>query len=272
MRERPILVTADMVRALLAGRKTQTRRVIVGPPDNRFWVGASLVGSGPRNRYRPAPYSGYYQAERWWVGRHPVRGWWALDDPAGPSEALVAATIRDGHTGFPCRYGEPGDLLWVRETWASRCLLDGLPPCAIPGIGRDRIWYLADGPKPDWAGRTRSPIHMPRWASRLTLEITDIHAERLQDIGETAARAEGVERWATAGLTGWMPYNDDALSPADYEIWRNACVKRTALASFISLWNSIHRNRGDYLSWDHNPWVWVISFRRVTETEAAREL
>jgi hypothetical protein len=196
--ERPIIMRAESVRAILAGTKTQTRRIV--KPQ-----AAEIVEFMP--------------------------GTWAL-----PTELPGSfEEIRQHYT--------PGDRLWVREAWAARLDQDHLAPRDLP---RGTVGYWADGPGQccrtgcaGAAGKVRSPIHMPRWASRLTLEVTDVRVERLQEISEEDAKAEGVE--ITVRENG-------------------------ALAPFRDLWRSIHGPD----SWDANPWVWVIGFRRV-DGEAVSE-
>lgn len=194
-KERPILFSAPMVRAILEGRKTQTRRVVKQQPhaanDPQH---AALRGAG-------------------WV-------WMAHDDR--PSYTFATGDFR-------CPYGAPGDRLWVRETWAK---------AESPLI--DETFYRADGEvdgrqrafsyvkrEPRW----RPSIHMPRWASRIDLEVTGVHVERLQDISEADALAEGV-----------APEAPDECALA-----------------FRRLWESI--NGPD--SWAADPWVWVVEFKRI---------
>ena len=195
MKERPILFSAPMVRALLEGRKTQTRRVV-----------------------------------KW-----PV---WANSEDAGQQAALVRdralAFYRDGRVikVLRCQYGAPGTQLWVREqfSYSYGTGVEDRSPC----------WYWADG-QPDYGDWSRPvpSIHMPRWASRITLEVTGVRVERLQDISEEDCVAEGV---STLGR--------DVGRPAPYD---------SAKLAYPSLWQSIHGSG----SWDANPWVWVIKFRRV---------
>lgn len=128
-----------------------------------------------------------------------------------------------------CPFGQPGDRLWVRETFAHE-----------PGVG---TVYRADrGPRPKWT----PSIHMPRSLSRITLEITDIRVERVQDITGDGARAEGVT-WADPVQIGGHPFE--------------TTMKLDARNEFRHLWNDIYAKRG--LSWDANPWVWAITFRQV---------
>ena len=155
-----------------------------------------------------------------------------------------------------CPYGQPGDRLWVREThrW------DGVDPkIAVREKLTDTLTYRAD-----WDGDRavddcpwRPSIFMPRWASRITLEITDVRVERLQDISEEDAMAEGIERVELDGLMEMTPLG---MRP---EIgWMNYLAGdgfNKAVRSFATLWQSI--NGID--SWEQNPWVWVVSFRKI---------
>lgn len=134
-----------------------------------------------------------------------------------------------------CPHGQPGDRLWVRETWASP--LRSCKPSEIP-VG-DPILYRADYPSDGKSGAKMWPsIYMPRWASRITLEIVNVRVERLQDMSEEAAESEGID------FIRSHPDLDETL---------------TASQLFKALWESIN---GDG-SWDKNPWVWVIEFKRI---------
>ena len=216
MRERPILFQGAMVRALLAGTKTQTRRVV------KY---AEHIEQFERN----ADGSFYYDY---------------LDE-------LDPAYVRSREV--PCPYGRPGDRLWVREAFSGHYLMDaddefpGMPPRDWPVDSP--IWYWADGEPThgDWT-RPRPSIHMPRWASRITLEITGVRVERLQDISEADAIAEGIERDVQPG------------DPAP--LWRNYSTGNTTISpvySYETLWQSINGPG----SWDASPWVWVVEFRRL---------
>ncbi|EOE3926636.1 hypothetical protein ACRS7J_16560 [Pseudomonas aeruginosa] len=222
MKERPILFNDQMVRAILEGRKTVTRRVMKPQPD--------FLGS--------------------------------MVDPNTPFKTLDAGL----HARITCPYGEPGDRLWVRETWTDVNMC-GAPALAYradedirdlmeePGFLDDRGAFNYDDPRVKpypfacWyaeldQARWRPSIHMPRWASRILLEITAVRIERLQDISEKQALAEGVELegegvcWAGAAGTA-------SDSPVE---------------SFRLLWELIN-GAG---SWSANPWVWVVEFKRVT--------
>lgn len=137
-----------------------------------------------------------------------------------------------------CPYGKPGDHLWVRET----CFING------PDKGAEVI-YKAD-PLPNWEGeeadiRWRPSIHMPRWASRIQLEITSVRVERLQVISEGQAVAEGVEPMRGGYWRHYQPgWTQHQLS---------------ARGSFVTLWQSINGPE----SWQANPWVWVVEFKVI---------
>jgi hypothetical protein len=154
-----------------------------------------------------------------------------------------------GGLGIPgepirCPYGIPDDQLHVKESWATEKHHDALPPRDVPRTAR--IHYLADGPKPSWAGRSRVARFMVRWMSRITLELTDVRVERLQDITEEDARAEGV-----------TPFPDDPSG----DCWSDG-KHRTA---FNYLWNKMHGWVPN--AFDANPWVWVLGFRRIDQPQ-----
>jgi len=209
MKERPILFSAPMVRALLAGTKTQTRRVVSGLSKRFPLVNLADVA--------PSRFSGRFDDPASW-------GWAYAEDGA---HAPLASWLTW------CPYGQPGDRLWVRErhapaadcwgAWGRRMDGDSSGPDPV-------IHYAADGGDP-FVERWRPSIHMPRWASRITLEVGAVRVERLQDISEADAVAEGV-------------YTDPA-APA-YDAYR-------------MLWEQIN-GAG---SWATNPWVWVVEFRQA---------
>jgi hypothetical protein len=221
-RERPIIFSGAMVRAILEGRKAQTRRVVKPQP---------IVESDGRMH---------------WNGI----GWTTHHD---------RLTGLGGTMLTKCPFGRPGDRLWVRETFASPVAswtdygwewdeddgarLPGGKP--VPGnqFSKRTAKYRAD--YSDWhqdEGPWRPPIHMPRWASRITLEVTDVRIERLHSLAEEDAQAEGVSPAETT---------DGDLSYA---------------LGFIDLWDSLNAKRGH--SWASNPWVWVVTFRRLEEARS----
>lgn len=201
MKERPILFSGPMVRAILEGRKTQTRRVIKPQPSYQGYDGPPKLNSF-------GEFS--YPAQR----------------------------------GFKCPYGQPGDRLWVRETWNAwrQCNLEynewdtcGFAPSEIKErYGAVKLEYAATS---ESVGPWRPSIHMPRWASRITLEIMSVRVERLQDVSEEDARAEGCE-WSQ---------------------WSFPNSTRPGKSAYRALWESIHGHG----SWDQNPWVWVVEFKEV---------
>jgi hypothetical protein len=144
-----------------------------------------------------------------------------------------------------CPYGAPGDRLWVREAWRACREADHLPPRDLTPA--HRIWYEADQPALglDGAGKYRPPMFMPRWACRLVLEIVSVRVERLKDISDDDAIAEGIE------------CDEDGL-------WRDYAAGSDEayvfpVGSFWSLWDSIN-GEGAH---NANPWVWVVEFRRI---------
>jgi len=198
MTERPILFSAEMVRAILDGRKTQTRRKMKVQP----WPDAIVT------------VEHYHQTVIDRCG----------DMQPGPE---IFGAHWDDECGLRCPYGAPGDLLWVRETWFD------------PQMDGGRVLYAADKPDVHPIHRRRPSIHMPRWASRIMLRITDVRVERLQAISEDDARAEGCEP------VGWIDETDVGMS--------------SYREGFSRLWNDINGPG----AWDANPYVWVISFERV---------
>lgn len=217
MTERPILFSGQMVRALLAGTKTQTRRVMSMQPGE--------CASVHVERFNQTV-----------VDRHG-------DEQPGPE--VFGAWWDDGERGLRCPYGQPGDRLWVRESFSGPHHQERHPP--RDWHSTDPIHYWADGNPEygDWT-KPRPGMFMPRWACRLVLEITEVRVQRLQSISEQDAQAEGIER---VGDANWMDYLDHPFN--DFTLPRR---------SFQSLWASI--NGAD--SWAANPWVWAVSFKAVT--------
>lgn len=239
-RERPILFTGAMVRAILSGQKTMTRRVIKPQPEVLIARGSEGVQA---------------RLEAIWQGiRHSGAG----------GRAVTLANLWESWAADRCPYGVSAlyratpDRLWARETWAAASEYDRLPPSEIPEAGRSRLHYLADGPKPEWAGKTRASIHMPRWASRLALELCAVRVEQLQEISCDDACSEGVEDlWETCTTcrgSGTHPYGDVCSCDG------GGHYVHSALVEFQRLWDSIN---GKTCPWESNPFVWVVSFRRL---------
>lgn len=161
-----------------------------------------------------------------------------------------------------CPFGAPGFHLWVREEWKTGDWLDDAKPSQLLlRHPNPPIKYLSDGRETGnfsdrtVLGRYRPPMFMPRWASRLTLEITDIRVERLNDICEEDAEAEGIER--NVGNEPWQP--EDGWLKYPYERYMEDFPAFTPRESFQTLWESISGEG----SWALNPWVWAITFKRV---------
>lgn len=228
IRQRGMPLQPSMVRATLRERepKTQTRRVI-NPQPIAVW------GSGV-----------------------------TLQDPKHFS---VHARIRSGDPQpdpwIRCPYGKPGDRIWVREPWRAEARFDHTPPREIPRGAP--IYFEAGGGGeeaiPECAGRYRYARYMCRWMSRITLEITAIRAQRLQEISETDAKAEGV----TSQLMPVAPGEDRLLWGVDGPWWTE-----DAISAYLNLWEDIHNPKGycpddNPVCWGANPWVWAITFRRL---------
>ncbi len=247
MKERPIRFTTEMVRAILEGRSTQTRRVInPQPPESATEV---FYWSRPKGK----PPEGYAESGCWC--------WY----PGGLK--FVAK----------CPYGEVGDRMWVKEIWRvgawdedegviavdykaddycrrewlevpdpeyfNKLWIESSDDAARAGLitdaeGRYR-WKPGEAPT-----RWRSARFMPRFVARILLEITNIRVERLQDIGSEDIHAEGIDRWD------------------DYKGGKHISVYQSR-GRFRALWDSINARRG--YGWDTNPYVWVVEFRRVNE-------
>lgn len=220
MNFKPILFSTEMVQAILDGRKTQTRRIV------KARKGESLKYELWEDEIRkpniePIIYSG------------------------GGAYSLIDNT-------HLCPYGEPGDVLWVRESWAYTGIY------YIYKANGDKFWldenYEESVQKIKW----RPSIHMPKEASRVFLKVKSIRVERLQDITEEDAIAEGVLTlgiWESDNHRYWQNYLEAGKDDQD------VCI--SAKESFKTLWQSI--NGPD--SWEANPWVWVIKFKRIEKPE-----
>lgn len=209
IKERPILFSGPMVRAILEGRKTQTRRAMKHQPilvAGRTWTW---------------PENGLAAKLSWGQGRDPN-----IED--------AVSRLSPWPTG---------SHIWVRETWAYTTDYDG----QYLMDGRKAL-YRADGETCITPTRWRPSIHMFRWASRITLEVTGVRIERVQDITEEDIRAEGLQPDETRH--GQYRYPD----------WSGGWL-RSPIVSFSLLWNSLNEKRG--FAWELNPWVWVVSFRRL---------
>lgn len=234
MKERPILFSAPMVRAILEGRKTQTRRVMKPQPE--------VV---PHDHNEPG---------HWWPSK-------AHQTMVHVENALQNKSgIWGGLAGDACPHGNVGDRLWVREAWRVSSAQDKIKPINLP---EDlTVEYSAGFSADNLTGKRRSSIHMPRWASRINLEITGIRVERLQDISEADAIAEGAQRFDDIPVGTPRPYRINGPDRWSMENPPNTdhCLStaRYAFANFFEKTSS----QG---SWDKNPWVWVVEFKRVDQ-------
>jgi hypothetical protein len=256
MAERPILFSAPMICAILADLKSQTRRVL-NPQPSAYVT--------PPPKHKPKRAHAYFDA---YCGQRKTaenpRGmsdrwcWWTNDD-------------RQGADWIRCPYGAPGDRLWVRETHAV---------FQVPGDCA-AVAYRAtcpDDPAFDYVhgdgsimslrvAKWTPAIHMPRWASRLTLEVTSVRAQRLHDISEDDARAEGVAlpvepvpeqpgKVQPLFQLTHAPLMEAGIRPSRRNMYRWA---------YSCLWEEINGKRAP---WARNDWVWVIGFKRVEATQA----
>ena len=222
---KPILFKTEMVKAILAGNKTQTRRVVQPQPD----ADQKLIGP---EMYTPA-----------------------LTDKDGelyPGPEVYGIYSDDGEFGVKCPYGKIGDILWVRETF-----------CDFHGL----IIYKADEKYNEivdndlW--RWKPSIFMPHEAARIFLEVTDIRVERLQDISENDAKAEGIVEFTKDGVG--FEYGIDGWNWSYEDGWPSMCTNR--VYAYEELWDLIN---GKKYPWSSNPWVWVISFNRVDERNVTK--
>ena len=203
MTDRPILFSGPMVRALMEGRKTQTRRVFVPPPPFDFFDDISVE--------------------------------------------LAAGVITPKYA--------PGDRLWVREAWRTLHTSDCLAPRHL-AEDPSKVTFEADSHRrnPLWAfGKLRPGMFMPRWASRLTLHVTDLRVQRLQEISEADARAEGIEPREIRPV-------HDIDQPAETWWFGTENGRATAKSAFRDIWDSLNAERAP---WASNPWVVAVTFRPV---------
>jgi len=189
MNAAPIIFGAESVKATLSGKKTVTRRVVKPVPrvdeKGRVWLYRSQNGH---------------------------------EGMAGNTPGRVPQSVAHEF----CRYGSPGEYLWVKEAWRTHIDLDHLKPSDLPQDTRI-IYEADDSPSFRSDGRYRNPLHMPRWASRLLLKLDDVWVERLHDMSQETLVAEGVG------------------------------------GDFVNHWNRLNAKRG--FPWKSNPWVWCLKFR-----------
>lgn len=276
IKEKPILFNSEMVKAVLDGRKTQTRRVMKNQPN---YIGEEIKGVG--TDYWDFDYAYVFDSGHIHTfDKNGVGGenWNTFQDNERFTEALHSA-INQGFTTTP--YGQIGDELWVRETHAIYQTVNHVVrhggrsfsevsdgQCAYKADGfetidelKDHIRLMSDSSFENVEvkyDKWLPSIHMPRWASRIQLKVTDIRVERVQDISEEDSKAEGI---------GQKTFNCGEL--VGYKCYTSPVTYQSARQSFRTLWDSINKNRknkyGSILpySWSDNPWVWVVEFERV---------
>lgn len=241
MKEKPILFNGEMVRAVLEGKKTQTRRPVkVQPSCASYDTIHTLMSTTASDEKR------HVGKHRWGNGsiEHPLRD----------------------NIYFSCPFGRAGQRIWVRETWRAYYdpeLLTSYQFRADMGVYKPPVgvWDECNGmwaeqnsgDVPGEGGKWKPSIHMPRCASRITLEVTNVRVERVQDISEEDAEAEGIERLSS------MPEFFHVYYPLGKRNGRRCCS--TARASFRHLWDIIYAERG--YGWDVNPFVWVCEFKVI---------
>jgi hypothetical protein len=252
MNERPILLSDAMVRAILDGRKTQTRRVMKPQPE-------------------PVPLSDWNKNRDGGPGH-----WWSSNQVR--SMVHVEDKLQAGVKGWEglaetlCPYGQPGDRLWVRETFQP-LFADGVHRATVDWkTGRGyAIRYVATDGREKWiddddnnSARCKPSIHMPRWASRILLEITGVRVERVNDITNDDAIAEGAHRrdgklwsmdWSDVGKPNGLTNVDGTLALATEEFVGYDHPR----GAFAAYWEQINGRN----AWGANPWVWVIEFKRI---------
>jgi hypothetical protein len=241
MKERPILFRGPMVKAILDGTKTQTRRIVKPQP----WKEGQYKGH-PKGIDKAFFREDH---DEWWFTPKDVREY----DPSPYSVMCLK-----------CPYGKPGDRLWVRESfWQSGFTANA----AHPESGcNDPVWIWGektafDLERTPMGWRKRPSIHMPRWASRINLEVTEVRVERLQDISEEDALSEGIQRgdgkWHTISHSAQL-HDVHGFYVEGSHIRHNAPTH-----AFRHLWESVNGPG----SWDANPWLWVVTFKNITKDQ-----
>ncbi len=215
MKEHSIIMSGNHPQLILDGIKTQTRRVIKPQFTLPTTAGKPYLDG-----------TGYLSVIK---DRINFSGWYYI---------TVGATNHK----VKCPYGQVGDRLWVRETWGLHFAWDNTKPSDIPPSKLQASRYKTDSIDTSDVRKWRPSIFMPRWASRITLEITEVRVERVQEISVTDIAMEGHKSFV-------YPDGRQEMGSAEYLRW------------FMDLWDSLNAKRG--YGWEVNPWVWCLSFRRL---------
>ena len=249
--ERPVLFNGTMVRAILGGAKTITRRPVVPMAGRqRQWLTPALLTQSPRLTMC------------------------RLSDEDGGDLGAQMEHPKGGPLGWVrCPLGAPGDRLWVRESWCAADTMyyehDQDPPRVIgyrADLSANSYESNPDHPRAipasdlaSWGWDTltwRSSTHMPRWASRLSLDVVSVGVERLHDIDDEGATREGIQWWSKDGaLRKYAPADDEGDGP----MWPWRDCPRSPRDAFARLWSEVY-GAG---AWTANPWVWRVEFSRV---------
>ena len=223
---KPILFSTEMVQAILAGRKTQTRRIVNPQPDPTLKLTAKLSNQWDGKQDYPLTLVFYNE---------------------GTSKKSIYAE-------YSLPLCEPGDILWVRETWFSTQFnCKDLLECGVTG----HLRFKADNnydPRKDCVGRSWKPsIHMPKEAARIFLKVTNVRCERLKEITKEYSLSEGISE---SGREEEFIFYKNYEFPNEYH--------QDPINSFKSLWDSINAKKHP---WESNPWVWVYDFERIEKPE-----
>lgn len=237
MKERPILFNGEMVRAILDDRKTMTRRVVKPQPEQDTDC-PYHIGTGIERKARICPYG--KPGDRLWVRETWRIGAWNENEGAVSIDYRADGFARREWIDVPDE--KVFEKLWIQST--EDAIRAGIK------TNEDGAYKWEPGESPC---RWRSSIFMPRYLSRITLEITNVRVERLQDISEEDAFAEGIDD------------ESEEYNRAEHFQLGGSQIQggAPAIFTFIGLWDSINAKRG--YSWEANPWVWVVEFERIKE-------
>ena len=224
MKERPILFSGPMVRAILEGRKTQTRRIVQPQPE--LIPDISLAGK----------LTGSYSY--WWYG--------------SAAQTMIGVSMMPQF----CPYGNRGEKLWVRETFcefADYHIIDGKRFAYRADSEHLRTFADSEQTRKELGYKWKPSIFMPRHASRITLEIVNVRVERLRDISEDDAKAEGIRELPLQEGEPGAWWSGDVMQGS-------VLHGRSPVMAFRKLWDSINKDRAP---WESDPWVWILEFRRI---------